>query len=103
VKDSKEETRDRSTTITLPDGTQINLAKIPQIIEDVLFFPRKLGFETRSLSEQVSFVLADVPIDLRKTLAANIILSGGNANIPNLRERIGRTSPGLLSGLTPSL
>jgi actin-related protein len=58
-------------------------------MEDVLFFPRKLGFESRSLSEQISFILREVPIDLRKTLSQNIVISGGNGNILNLKERIG--------------
>ena len=59
-------------------------------MEDVLFYPRKLGFESKSLSEQISFILKDVPIDLKKTLSQNIVISGGNGNIINLRERIGK-------------
>lgn len=89
MKENPEMTRERSKTISLPDGTQINLKKISEIIEDVFFFPRTLGFETRSISEQISQILKDVPIDLRKTLAQNIILSGGNANIKNFKYRIG--------------
>ena len=58
-------------------------------MENVLFYPRKLGYESKSLSEQVSFILNEVPIDLKKALSRNIVISGGNANIINLKQRIG--------------
>ena len=66
-------------------------------MENVLFYPRKLGFESKSLSEQVSFILNEVPIDLKKALSRNIVISGGNANILNLKQRIGNIKNKFLS------
>lgn len=85
-------------TVVLPDGSRIDLARISGIMEDVLFFPRKLGHESRSLSEAVCFLLEEVPMDLTKTLAKSIVLSGGNANIPGLKERVGSANARATSG-----
>ncbi|CAM9586732.1 unnamed protein product [Ectocarpus fasciculatus] len=59
-------------------------------IPEVLFNPSNIGLRQMGLSEAVATCIARCPAALRPQFYANVLLTGGNCAIPNLRERLYR-------------
>lgn len=85
----KQENTSSDYKLALPDGTELEMKKISDIIENIFFFPKNQGIEFLSFSEQITHILSDVSFDLKKPLSKNIILSGGNSLIQGFTKRIG--------------
>ncbi|CAM9483908.1 unnamed protein product [Ectocarpus sp. 12 AP-2014] len=59
-------------------------------IPEVLFNPSNIGLRQMGLSEAVATCIERCPAALRPQFYANVLLTGGNCAIPNLRERLYR-------------
>ncbi|CAM9339438.1 unnamed protein product [Scytosiphon promiscuus] len=57
-------------------------------IPEVLFNPSDIGLRQMGLSEAVATCIERCPAELRPQFYANVLLTGGNCAIPNLRERL---------------
>jgi centractin len=66
------------TAYTLPDGAVIKLGAERYTAPEILFHPDLVGLEDRGVHELLFDAAARVDVDLRKTLFANIVLSGGS-------------------------
>ncbi|XP_067841012.1 uncharacterized protein [Heptranchias perlo] len=73
---------------TLPDGQIITIGNERFRAPEILFRPEVIGKDHYGIHESLlrSIILCDV--DLRKTFAANIILSGGNTLLTGLPARV---------------
>mmetsp|Transcript_18642 Transcript_18642/g.59471 ORF Transcript_18642/g.59471 Transcript_18642/m.59471 type:complete len:501 (-) Transcript_18642:23-1525(-) len=58
------------------------------LVPELLFRPSDIGIEQAGLCEVVRLVVDLCPIECRHLLRQNVILTGGNALIPNLPERL---------------
>lgn len=56
-------------------------------VPELLFNPSDIGVKQAGLAEGVMQSLEMVPDQLKPALLANIVIVGGNANIPGLKER----------------
>lgn len=77
-------------TYTLPDGRTIKLASERFEAPEVLFRPSLLGLEVPGVADQVFKVINSAPMDVRRTLYGQIVLSGGTtmyAGFPTRLER----------------
>ena len=77
-------------TYTLPDGRTIKLAGERFEAPEVLFRPSLLGIDGLGVAEQVFKVINSAPMDVRRTLYGQIVLSGGTtmyAGFPTRLER----------------
>ncbi|CAN0089208.1 unnamed protein product [Laminaria digitata] len=59
-------------------------------IPEVLFHPSNIGLRQMGLSEAIAACIDRCPEALRPQFYANVLLTGGNCAIPNLRERVYR-------------
>ncbi|CAN0353439.1 unnamed protein product [Pylaiella littoralis] len=57
---------------------------------EVLFHPSNIGLSQMGLSEAVATCIERCPAALRPQFYANVLLTGGNCAIPNLKERLYR-------------
>ncbi|AMD19380.1 HBR479Cp [Eremothecium sinecaudum] len=72
----------------LPDGKTIELGPERYRAPELLFKPQLVGSEFESLPEMCYQSLAKVDLDLRSTLYANILLSGGTSMFPGFGDRL---------------
>lgn len=77
-------------TYTLPDGRKIKLAGERFEAPEVLFRPSLLGQEDLGVAEQVFKVINSAPMDVRRTLYGQIVLSGGTTMYPGFPTRLER-------------
>jgi len=68
----------------------VKLGRLVWQAPEVLFQPRLMGMEEEGLAEAVTTILRRVSPDVRAELASNILIAGGGAMIPGLRERMVR-------------
>jgi actin-related protein len=75
-------------TYELPDGQVITIGNERFRCPEALMNPSFFGSEALGLAEAVITAVHRCDRDLRETLFANIVLSGGSAMIPGLAERL---------------
>ena len=83
-----EEERVESFSYELPDGNHIIVRDQRIRCPEVLFKPSMLGKEGLGIHDLCDLAIQKCDIDLRKELYYNILLSGGNAMIKGLSERL---------------
>ena len=83
-----EEERVESFSYELPDGNYIIVRDQRIRCPEVLFKPSMLGKEGLGIHDLCDLAIQKCDIDLRKELYYNILLSGGNAMIKGLSERL---------------
>ncbi|MFX1563032.1 MAG: hypothetical protein ACFFDP_06965 [Promethearchaeota archaeon] len=66
----------------------ISLGRIPEEANEVLFDPTLLGVGDYGIVGALAEVLDNVDATVRSELASNIVLAGGGAMVPGLRQRI---------------
>jgi actin-related protein 2 len=74
----------------LPDGRTIKLSGERFEAPEVLFRPSLLGLEVSGVAEQVFKVINSAPMDDRKKLYKQIVLSGGTTMYPGFGTRLER-------------
>ncbi len=72
----------------LPDGQVIRLKDERFRCAEALFNPSMLGIEACGIHEMTFNSIMKCPIDVRKDLYANIVLSGGNTMFPGFADRM---------------
>jgi len=72
----------------LPDGQVVSLGDQRFRVGEVLFQPSLMGSELLPLPDLVLKSYAKCPIDARKAILQNVLLSGGTTLIPNLPQRL---------------
>ena len=72
----------------LPDGQTAVLGDERFRCPEALFKPRLLGMEACCIHEMIFNCIMKCPIDVRKDLYANIILSGGKTPFPGFADRL---------------
>jgi actin-related protein 2 len=75
---------------TLPDGRTIKLSGERFEAPEVLFRPSLLGMEVSGVAEQVFKVINSAPLDDRRKLYKQIVLSGGTTMYPGFATRLER-------------
>lgn len=73
---------------TLPDGRTIKLSGERFEAPEVLFRPSLLGLEVTGVAEQVFKVINGAPMDDRRKLYKQIVLSGGTTMYPGFASRL---------------
>jgi actin beta/gamma 1 len=79
---------EKEVSYTLPDGQIITLGDARYTTVEPMFQPSLFGMKCKGVSELIRNVLMDSDLDLRKSLAANVLLSGGNTRIAGFPERV---------------
>lgn len=75
---------------TLPDGRTIKISGERFEAPEVLFRPSLLGLEVNGVAEQVFKVINSAPMDDRRKLYKQIVLSGGTTMYPGFATRLER-------------
>lgn len=88
-----------STMVTLPDNSIVHLGDLSVKIPETLFRPENFGLKNPGIHELIYDSLLKNDLDVRRELANNIIISGGNSLFSNYNERIQKE----LSLLLPSI
>ncbi|KAG9482260.1 hypothetical protein GDO78_011121 [Eleutherodactylus coqui] len=83
----------RSTTevtraYSLPDGNTVKLGSQRFRAPEILFAPANIGMEAPGIHELLHKSVMKCPIDIRRDLYSNIVLSGGTTLFPGLDERL---------------
>ena len=84
----EEKEKVESFSYELPDGNHIIVRDQRIRCPEVLFKPSMLGKEGLGIHDLCDLAIQQCDIDLRKELYYNILLSGGNAMIKGLSERL---------------
>ena len=71
-----------------PEWHQIHLGPEVMRTPQILFQPSLMGHDQAGLAELIQFVLAQFPADTAHTLANNVFLTGGLANLRGLQPRL---------------
>jgi len=75
---------------TLPDGSTITLLEERFLAPEVLFTPALVGRDEPGIHEMIFNAIMACDIDVRKTMAENIVLTGGSSLFPGLKERLAK-------------
>jgi len=75
-------------TFELPDGRILSVNSERFRAPEVLFFPQHIGMESSGIHEVLFESISRSPIDIRKTLYHNTILSGGSTLMEGIEERL---------------
>ena len=75
-------------SFTLPDGRTIKLSGERFEAPEVLFRPSLLGLDSTGLAEQIFAVINSAPMDDRRKLYKQIVLSGGTTMYPGFSTRL---------------
>ncbi|XP_071948528.1 alpha-centractin [Antedon mediterranea] len=85
----KEETSETEKTVyTLPDGSTVEVGAAKFRAPELLFRPDLIGEESEGLHEVLTFSIQKSDMDLRRTLFANIVLSGGSTLFKGFGDRL---------------
>ena len=72
----------------LPDGSKLEIGEERQIIPKAIFDPSIINIDEKGLDEMVYEAIMECDINIRKELASNIMLGGGNTLIPGFSEML---------------
>jgi actin len=81
-------TTDINSSYTLPDGNEIVIANERFRCPELLFKPSFNGFEDDGIDQTLFNSIQKCPIDVRKDLYLNIVLSGGTTMFNGFPERL---------------
>lgn len=85
------------TEVKLPDGTTFSVGKAKFCCPELLFAPSIAEKECKSVHQTVAESVKMCPIDCRRTLLNNIVLSGGSTMFRNyeirLRDEVAKLQP----------
>lgn len=70
------------------DRYSINLNALRFIIPEILFNPSLIGIEQGGIQEGIAQSIKECNIDYKNLLYDNIVLTGGNFNLPNIKQRL---------------
>ncbi|KAG8509721.1 Beta-centractin [Galemys pyrenaicus] len=73
---------------TLPDGSTLDVGPARFRAPELLFQPDLVGNESEGLHEVLAFAIHKSDMDLRRTLFANIVLSGGSTLFKGFGDRL---------------
>jgi actin-related protein len=86
-----------TTTSVLPDGTNVDLGPISQVIPELLFDPTPVSVIPNLSSSMSGFdgittsaleCVANCDVDIRKQVSSDIILTGGSSLFPGMPDRL---------------
>lgn len=72
----------------LPDGRIVRVSRERYMAPECLFQPHVIGLEDKGIARQVFNCVNESDIDLRRSLYAHIILSGGTTMFPGFPTRV---------------
>lgn len=81
----------RATTRTDPNSTDpqfVRLANERFQVPEILFYPSDVGIDQVGVVEAIIDSINSLPKKMHALLYANIVLTGGNANIPGFKDRV---------------
>ncbi|KAJ2454423.1 centractin- actin- protein of the dynactin complex [Coemansia sp. RSA 2336] len=82
------ETRPRSDMFKLPDGNLISLGHERFRAPEIMFQPEIIGLEYPGIHQIVADSISRADIDLRRSLYANVVLSGGTTLMRGFGDRL---------------
>ncbi|XP_040283344.1 actin-2-like [Bufo bufo] len=86
---------------SLPDGNTLSLGSQLFHAPEILFAPANIGIEAPGVHELIYKSIMKCPIDVRRDLFKNIVLSGGTTLFPGFDERLSKELEGLVpNGVT---
>lgn len=77
-----------SSVSNIPDQQILKLSTERFSIPEVLFSPHLVGLDQAGISEAIMTSISKVPQELQSLFLANIVVVGGNSNLPGFVERI---------------
>ena len=78
----------KTQAVTLPDGSTVELGRSRFGCPELLFDPSLNDLECKGVHRCIHESIELCPIDIRRTLRANIVLSGGSTMFPGLEGRL---------------
>jgi len=89
INPQKEESMEaEKTQYTLPDGSVLDVGPAKFRAPELLFRPDLIGEECEGIHEVLAFAIQKSDMDLRRTLFANIVLSGGSTLFKGFGDRL---------------
>lgn len=85
---AEEERRSKTVEYTLPDGNKIKVGAERFRAPEILFDPELVGLEYSGVHQMVVDAIQRTDMDLRKSLYANIVLSGGGTLTQGFPQRL---------------
>jgi len=82
------ESSEKDKTYELPDGNLVTVGNERFRCPEVLFQPALIGKEANGIHEATFQTILKCDVDLRRSLYANIVLSGGTTMFPGIGERM---------------
>jgi actin beta/gamma 1 len=82
------ESAEKDKTYELPDGNLVTVGNERFRCPEVLFQPALIGKEANGIHEATFQTILKCDVDLRRSLYANIVLSGGTTMFPGIGERM---------------
>lgn len=83
-----EEGKMEKATVNLPDGTKIEVGKARFCCPELFFQPGLAKKDCRAIHDTVHGCVQMCPIDCRRTLYSNLVLSGGSTMFKNFDTRL---------------
>jgi centractin len=83
-----EESKNFSSTYTLPDGQQIRIGAEKFRAPEILFSPERIGLEYPGVQELLINSINRADLDLRRALYNSIFLAGGSSMIAGFPDRL---------------
>ena len=73
---------------TLPDGREVKLGREVETVPEMLFSPHSYGIKSPGLHEMIYNSAVRYDPDVQDDMFRNIVVFGGTADIPGMKERI---------------
>ncbi len=86
---------------TLPDGTVIQVGTSRFMAPEILFTPGMLGYNTMSVTQAIIDSVSKVPLEIKRAMLSNIVLSGGSTKFPGFEKRLERELDQWIPSLGP--
>jgi actin len=80
--------KEKMMNLELPDGTTINIGRSRFGCPELLFDPSLADKSGQGVQHLICESVAGCPVDIRRTLLSNIVLSGGSTMFPGLEARL---------------
>ncbi|KAE8590030.1 hypothetical protein XENTR_v10017910 [Xenopus tropicalis] len=80
--------KDITKEYTLPDGNVIKIDSQLFRAPEALFSPSNIGLEAPGVQGLINNIIQKCPIDIRRALLSNVVLSGGSTLFPGFDERV---------------
>lgn len=73
---------------TLPDGSVVQVGNSRFMAPEILFTPGMLGYNTMSITQAIIDSVSKVPLEVKRAMLGNIVLSGGSTKFPGFERRL---------------